>query len=122
MLMKKPSRSFLVGDVDEIVRGIPNFSEESTNKKLLEALLAATRYAVAHELTKRQYDCFTMRYDRSMKLAEIADELGIGVSAVDRHISVARTRVQRYAGYCVFAYGKTPDAYVGKQSAKKPLA
>ena len=119
MLSKKPSRSFLVEDMDSLLHLAQSETDEgSTNKRLLKGLLAATRHAIAHELTKRQYECLTMRYEQGMKLSEIAKELGISSSAVARHIYTAQQKVQKYASYCVFAYSESPAAYSGQPPKK----
>ncbi|WP_343252767.1 sigma-70 family RNA polymerase sigma factor [Ligaoa zhengdingensis] len=114
MLRPRTKRVFLVEDIDSISAQVcVQADEDNTNRQFLTALLRATRYAVDHELTERQRQCFTKRYYEGRTVTEIAGELGLDCSTVSRHITLARQRIQSHARYCVFAYRNSLDGYSG---------
>lgn len=120
MLNRKRGKSFLVADMDKLIAWDKSGGQEdSTNLKMLKTLAEASRYAIAHELTQRQRECFTLRYERGMTLREISSTLGICPSAVGRHIAAARGRIQSHAAYCVIAYGKSPGLYSAKDGDER---
>lgn len=105
MLDPRQNRTFLVDDMDRIAaRAEQTLDSDNSNRQFLTALLRATHYAAEHELTNRQRDCFVLRYEKNMKVQEIAEQLGINASTVSRHILAARKRIQKHARYSMFAF------------------
>lgn len=65
------------------------------HQKMLQILQRAMRY----ELTGRQMECVRLYYFEEKKMREIAQELGIGVPAVSKHLKKARYRLSRVMAY-----------------------
>ena len=47
------------------------------------------------ELTEKQKRCIFLYYGEMMKMKDIADEMGICISSVSRHIKSARKRIEK---------------------------
>lgn len=110
-LERRKNRAFLVQDMDSIFQAAQQqYSEENTNRRFLDALLNATRYAITNELTQRQRDCFCMRYLEGLPVREIGSALGLCDSTVSRHLRNARAHIQRHARYCAFGFHRAPDS------------
>jgi RNA polymerase sigma factor (sigma-70 family) len=62
-------------------------------------MIASLKNIVNGELTEKQRRCIWLYYGERMKMIDIADELGIGVSSVSRHIKKAKLRVEKTMRY-----------------------
>ena len=51
------------------------------------------------ELTEKQKRCVFLYYGEMMKMKDIADEMGICISSVSRHIKRARRRIEKTMHY-----------------------
>ncbi len=69
---------------------------EDTNHKKMVSLL---KNIVAGELTEKQRRCILLYYGEMMKMKDIANEMGIGISSVSRHIKRARQRIEKTMNY-----------------------
>ncbi len=69
---------------------------EDTNHKKMVSLL---RNIVAGELTEKQRKCVFLYYGEMMKMKDIANEMGICISSVSRHIKRARRRIEKTMNY-----------------------
>ena len=73
-------------------------SQQNTNteyKKMIKSL----KNIVNGELTTKQKLCISLYYGDMKKMSEIAQELGIGVSSVSRHIKKAKQKLQKTMTY-----------------------
>ena len=73
-------------------------SQQNTNteyKKMIKSL----KNIVDGELTAKQKLCISLYYGDMKKMSEIAQELGIGVSSVSRHIKKAKQKLQKTMTY-----------------------
>lgn len=84
-------------------------SVSSYNKELFESedikykkMLGSLKSIVDGELTEKQRKCVWLYYGEMMKMKDIANELGIGVSSVSRHIKKAKLRVEKTMRYYFF--------------------
>lgn len=59
----------------------------------------AVKNIIKGELTQRQRVCILMYYGESMKMKDIASNLGIGISSVSRHIKKAKNRIKKTIEY-----------------------
>ena len=58
-------------------------------------MVAVLKNIVRFELTDRQRDCVELVYFGGMKMAAAADELGITVPTLSKHLKKARLRIQK---------------------------
>ncbi len=72
---------------------------QHTGRPEYQEMLNVLAYAMQHELTKRQMDCVGMYYFEGVEMKEIANQLGINVSSVSRHLKRARQRLGVVMGY-----------------------
>ncbi len=70
-------------------------SEDCNYRKMVCSL----KNIVEGELTEKQKKCIFLYYGEMMKMKDIADEMGICVSSVSRHIKRARSRIEKTMGY-----------------------
>ena len=69
------------------------------NQEQMERLLRNLRKARVQELTPRQQQMLSMRFEQNMSGAEIARELGLNRSTVSRTLRRARERLRRCLQY-----------------------
>ena len=69
--------------------------QDKNHRKMIESL----KNIIAGELTEKQRLCILLYYGKSMKMKEIALELGIGISSVSRHIKKGKLRVKKTLEY-----------------------
>lgn len=69
--------------------------EDAKHQKMVYSL----KNIVKGELTKKQQMCIWLYYGKMMKMREIADELGIGISSVSRHIKKGKMRIEKTMKY-----------------------
>lgn len=62
-------------------------------------MLCLLRNIMNGELTEKQKRCVFLYYGEMMKMKDVADEMGISVSSVSRHIKKARTRIEKTMKY-----------------------
>jgi len=60
-----------------------------------EHLLAIQQYAEAN-LTEQSHRIFRMRFEQGKQYKEIADELGISITAVYKHLSQALRKIRKH--------------------------
>ena len=71
------------------------------NQEQLERLLRNLRKARVQELTPRQQQMLSMRFEQNMSGAEIARELGLNRSTVSRTLRRAQKRLRRCLQYAL---------------------
>ena len=71
------------------------------NQEQLERLLRNLRKARVQELTPRQQQMLSMRFEQNMSGAEIARELGLNCSTVSRTLRRAQERLRRCLQYAL---------------------
>ena len=71
------------------------------NQEQLERLLRNLRKARIQELTPRQQQMLSMRFEQNMSGAEIARELGLNRSTVSRTLKRAQDRLRRCLQYAL---------------------
>ena len=71
------------------------------NQEQIERLLRNLRKARVQELTPRQQQILTMRFEQNMSGAEIARELGLNRSTVSRTLRRAQERLRRCLQYAL---------------------
>lgn len=69
---------------------------EDTNHRKMVSLL---KNIVAGELTEKQRKCIFLYYGEMMKMKDIANEMGICISSVSRHIKRARHHIEKTMNY-----------------------
>ncbi len=72
------------------------FSDEDVNYR---KMIGSLKNIVNGELTEKQRKCVWLYYGEMMKMKDIANELGIGISSVSRHIKKAKLRVEKTMRY-----------------------
>ena len=71
------------------------------NEEQMERLLRNLRKAREEELTPRQRQMLSMRFEQNMNGAEIAQELGLNRSTVSRTLRRAQERLRRCLQYAL---------------------
>ena len=71
------------------------------NQEQLERLLRNLRKARVQELTPRQQQMLSMRFEQNMSVTEIAQELGLNRSTVSRTLRRAQNRLRRCLQYAL---------------------
>ena len=71
------------------------------NQEQMERLLRNLRKARVQELTPRQQQMLSMRFEQNMSGAEIARELGLNRSTVSRTLRRAQNRLRRCLQYAL---------------------
>ena len=71
------------------------------NQEQIERLLRNLRKARIQELTPRQQQMLSMRFEQNMSGAEIARELGLNRSTVSRTLRRAQERLRRCLQYAL---------------------
>ena len=71
------------------------------NQEQMERLLRNLRKARVQELTPRQQQMLSMRFEQNMSGAEIARELGLNRSTVSRTLKRAQDRLRRCLQYAL---------------------
>ena len=71
------------------------------NQEQMERLLRNLRKARVQELTPRQQQMLSMRFEQNMSGAEIARELGLNRSPVSRTLRRAQERLRRCLQYAL---------------------
>ena len=71
------------------------------NQEQIERLLRNLRKARVQELTARQQQMLSMRFEQNMSGAEIARELGLNRSTVSRTLRRAQKRLRRCLQYAL---------------------
>ena len=71
------------------------------NQEQMERLLRNLRKARVQELTPRQQQMLSMRFEQNMSGAEIARELGMNRSTVSRTLRRAQERLRRCLQYAL---------------------
>ena len=75
--------------------------QANDNQEQMERLRRNLRRAREQELTPRQQQILTMRFEQNMSGAEIARELGLNRSTVSRTIRRAQKRLRRCLQYAL---------------------
>jgi DNA-directed RNA polymerase specialized sigma24 family protein len=65
----------------------------SKKDKLPAKTIDLSRYLDQAQLTDRQRECFSLRFEYEMKLSAIAKWLGLSRKTIDEHIAAARRRM-----------------------------
>ncbi len=63
-------------------------------------MLQVLKNAMHGELTKRQYDCVYAYFFEDKTQVKIAQEFGLSVSTVNRHLQKAKARLSKILQYC----------------------
>lgn len=71
------------------------------NHEQMERLLRNLRKARMQELTPRQQEILTLRYEQNMRVTEIARLLGLNRSTVSRTLHRAQERLRRCLQYAL---------------------
>ena len=71
------------------------------NQEQMERLLRNLRKARVQELTPRQQQMLSMRFEQNMSVTEIARELGLNCSTVSRTLRRAQERLRRCLQYAL---------------------
>ena len=71
------------------------------NQEQIERLLRNLRKARIQELTPRQQQMLSMRFEQNMSVTEIAQELGLNRSTVSRTLRRAQERLRRCLQYAL---------------------
>lgn len=71
------------------------------NQEQLARLLRNLRKARVQELTPRQQEVLTLRYEENMRITEIARQLGLNRSTVSRTLRRAQEHLRRYLQYAL---------------------
>ena len=71
------------------------------NHEQMERLLRNLRKARTQELTPRQQEILTLRYEQNMRVTEIARLLGLNRSTVSRTLKRAQERLRRCLQYAL---------------------
>lgn len=71
------------------------FRQPSTNRRHLDIAQKALREVIAAELTPRQRQVILMYYFEQKKACQIADELGVNPSTVNRTLHRAEAHIRR---------------------------
>ena len=71
------------------------------NQEQMERLLRNLRKARVQELTPRQQQMLSMRFEQNMSVTEIAQELGLNRSTVSRTLRRAQNRLRRCLQYAL---------------------
>ena len=69
------------------------------NSLQLERLYRNMREVRCRELTQRQQELLTMRYDEGLSVTEIARQKGISCSTVSRTLARGRDKLRKYLQY-----------------------
>ena len=95
------SRHLFLDKFTESLASVSSYNKESfcgediNYKKMVGSL----KNIVNGELTEKQRRCLWLYYGEMMKMQDIANDLGIGVSSVSRHIKKAKLRVEKTMRY-----------------------
>lgn len=71
------------------------------NQEQIDRLLRNLRKARVQELTPRQQQMLSMRFEQNMSVTEIAQELGLNRSTVSRTLRRAQERLRRCLQYAL---------------------
>ena len=71
------------------------------NQEQIERLLRNLRKARIQELTPRQQEVLSLRYEQNMRITEIAQHLGLNRSTVSRTLRRAQKRLRRCLQYAL---------------------
>lgn len=99
--MKMANKIFYLDNFTESLASVYKYKtetfdgEDTKYKKMVSSL----KNIVKGELTPRQQICIWLYYGKMMKMREIANELGICVSSVSRHIKKGKSRIEKTMKY-----------------------
>lgn len=65
-------------------------------------MINSVKNIIQGELTEKQRICIYLYYDQKMKMKDIAQELGVGISSISRHIKKAKERLKKTMTYYFF--------------------
>ena len=71
------------------------------NQEQIDRLLRNLRKARVQELTPRQQEVLSLRYEQNMRITEIAQHLGLNRSTVSRTLRRAQKRLRRCLQYAL---------------------
>ena len=71
------------------------------NQEQIDRLLRNLRKARVQELTPRQQEVLSLRYEQNMRITEIAQHLGLNRSTVSRTLRRAQERLRRCLQYAL---------------------
>ena len=71
---------------------------DSTDKNY-EKMVNSIRNIIKGELTEKQRSCIMLYYGERIKMKDIANQLGMGISSVSRHIKKAKERLKKTMEY-----------------------
>jgi len=91
-------------NLDEFTESIVSISKYRRHQfekkdKAYSKMVDSIKNIMQGELTEKQRTCILMYYGEMMKMKDIANTLGIGVSSVSRHIKKAKLRIKKTMEY-----------------------
>ncbi len=95
------NRSLFLDKFTESLVSVSNYNKDMFNGEDMnyKKMVGSLKSIVNGELTEKQRQCVWLYYGEMRKMKDIADELGIGISSVSRHIKKARLRVEKTMRY-----------------------
>ena len=94
-------KSVYLDKFTESLISISNYRDgltDSTDKNY-EKMVNSIKNIIKGELTEKQRSCILLYYGEKIKMKDIANQLGMGISSVSRHIKKAKERLKKTMGY-----------------------
>lgn len=94
-------KSVYLDKFTESLISISNYRDgltDSTDKNY-EKMVNSIKNIIKGELTEKQRSCILLYYGERIKMKDIANQLGMGISSVSRHIKKAKERLKKTMGY-----------------------
>lgn len=94
-------KSVYLDKFTESLISISNYRDALTddNDRNYEKMVNSIRNIIKGELTEKQRSCIMLYYGERIKMKDIANQLGMGISSVSRHIKKAKERLKKTMGY-----------------------
>lgn len=94
-------KSLYLDKFTESLISISNYRDDITdsNDKNYEKMVNSIRNIIKGELTEKQRSCILLYYGERIKMKDIANQLGMGISSVSRHIKKAKERLKKTMEY-----------------------
>ncbi len=85
----------------ENILGVQQYQYQNQERRDMEyrRMIDVLKHVMEGELTKRQLYCINAYYFENRTQAEIACEMGIGISAVNKHLKKAKQRLFKVMRY-----------------------
>lgn len=96
------NRKLHLDEFTESLVSLSKYKEASQIEKVDKSyrkMVEAVKNIIQGELTSRQKECIFLYYGERMKMKDIAESFGIGVSSVSRHIKKAKDRIKKTMEY-----------------------